>query len=467
MNPITRRLCMSLVLLGVAGPAAAQTVAPPNVHFLVDTSGSMKELPQLKNSNHVEFFSITTNGCSNPRLDAMQVARGWDPNTVYPLPDVGTGVGTDLGFPNLFQDSKFYGYMYWSDLSNPPPQWNTREAACQGQVPDWSGARAADYQQCLSCLSTKGYYKLPEAEAVNSGDLTNPNFILWGRFLNFNPPKYVTMRAVLKQVLEESQSTRVGYSHFENTALSTYLARRQNAACDVARADPNALEPYRASYINSINMLYFSTSTPLARSLLNIGYYFTSDIGVYRDVFGFSTGYSYPSSFQNSPLDSQTRSVCWGCQHSAVVIITDGEPSNDSLSPTVITRLRTLNGGPVYCPDTEPCGAGPSPSQRDKGATASYADDHSFYYLDDVAKLLATQDLQRNTPAVVGEFDTSGQQRLAVHAVGYGWHSNLLKNTAAVGGGQYHSVSDAAGLRQALQAILADVQTRAEACTLP
>ncbi len=52
----------------------------------------------------------------------------------------GTGLGSDTGFPLLFQDDKFYGYMYWADLSNPDPQWNTREEACQSQVPNWNGS---------------------------------------------------------------------------------------------------------------------------------------------------------------------------------------------------------------------------------------------------------------------------------------------------------------------------------------
>ncbi len=467
MNRITRGVCLGLALVGLAGTAGAETVAPPNIHLLIDTSGSMRELPQLLNSNHAEFFDITTNGCVNPRLEAIQTLREWDPSTVYPVPDLGTGVGMDLGFPNLFQDSKFYGYMYWADLSNPSPQWNSKEEACQLQVPDWNGARAADYQQCLGCLSTQGYYKLPEAEAVNSGDLTNPNFIFWGRFLNFNPPKYVGVRAAVKQVLEEVMSTRVGYSYFTNAAPNSSLAQGQKAACNVARTDPNAFELYRASYINGINSLTFNTGTPLARSLLNLGYYFTSDIGVYRDLFGFGTGYSYPASHQNAALTSQLRSVCWGCQQSAAIVITDGEPTNDSLHSTVVTKLRTLNGGPVYCPDTAPCGPGPL-SQRDKGSNpSSYSDDNPNYLLDDVAKLLATQDLQRSTPAVVGDFDTSGLQSLKVHTVGYGWHSNLLKNTAAVGGGLYYTADHPEALKQALQALVAHVQTQSTTCILP
>ncbi|HLL06828.1 MAG TPA: pilus assembly protein PilY [Myxococcaceae bacterium] len=437
--------------------------APPNIHFLIDTSGSMKELAQISNSNHTEFFNLTSNGCVNPRLDAFAAANGWDPNFLYPVPDPGTGLGSDNGFPNLFQDARFYGYMYWQDLSNPPTQWDGREAACQSQVPDWAGARAADYAQCLSCLSTKGYYKLPEAEAVNSGDLTNPNFIFWGRYLNFNPPKYVTARAVLKQVIKDLRRVRAGYSYFTSTTTSTELGRGQNPSCDQILSDSSSFDSNRASYINGINGLTFTTGTPLARSLLNVGYYFTSDDGVYRDVFGFGTGYGYPSAFRNGSLSAQGRSVCWGCQVSSAIIITDGEPSvGDTLSATVISKMRTLNGGPVYCPDSQPCGAGPAASQRDKGASVTnYGDDHPNYYLDDVARMLANQDLQRNTPPVVGDFNTAGKQTVSTYTVGFGINSNLLRNAAHVGGGLYYTADNAAALKQALLEIINTVQTRA------
>jgi type IV pilus assembly protein PilY1 len=435
--------------------------APPNIHFLIDTSGSMRELPQLNNSNHIEFFDNTTNGCVNARIDAFQAANAWNPATVYPKPDPGTGLGSDNGFPNLFHDDKFYGYMFWGDSSSPGWQWATKEAACQSQVPTWNGARAADYNRCLQCLDTEGYYKLPEAEAVNNGDLTNPNFILWGRFLNFNPPKYVTARSVLKQVIKDLRRVRAGYSIFINSAPSTDLLQPQNPTCSQILSDASAFDNNRASYINGINALTFSTGTPLARSLLNVGYHFTSNDNVYSNQFGFGGNFTYPSDFKNAPLNTPNRSVCWGCQVSSIIIITDGEPSGDSLNSTIITKMRTLNGGAVYCPDTLPCGPGPL-NQRDKGSNPlSFTDDNPNYYLDDVAKLLANQDLQSNSPVVVGDFNTAGKQTVSTYTVGFGINSNLLRHTAEVGNGLYYSADNAEGLKQALLEIISSVVTRA------
>ncbi|ADO69052.1 pilus assembly protein PilY [Stigmatella aurantiaca] len=492
-TPHLRRLFTGLALLGVAGAASAklgdgtttpdspaccqlttsliQDVlrgndpsgderffsadgAPPNIHFIIDVSGSMEELPQIINSDYKEFYDATVNGCTNPRLQAFSDSHSWNPSTVYPVPDPGTGIGSDTGFNNLFQDNKYYAMGFWGNQSNPTPTWNTREAACQQQVPNWNnGAGAAQYVKCLSCLSTKGYFKVYN---TTSSQRTNQNFILWGRFLNFNPPKYVTAKAVLKQVIKDLRRVRVGFSTFNATASTN--VQKMNPACQEILSNPEAFADDRADYIAKINSLVFNTSTPLARSLLNAGYYFTSHQGVYRDTtdggFGFGnanplTGYSYPADFKNDALTSETRTVCWGCQSSSIIMITDGEPTNDSLGTNVVTRIRAINGGPVNCPPSRPCNDNTGNTNNDAN-----------YLLDDVAKLLYTSDLQRNTPPVVGELNTSNQQTVNVYTVGFGINSNLLKNTADVGGGLYYTAEDAAALKAALLAIINNVQTR-------
>jgi type IV pilus assembly protein PilY1 len=444
---------------------------PPNLHFLIDTSGSMRELPQVANSDHEEFFNITVNGCNNPRLDAFSTSQGWVSAIAYPTPDRGTGHGSDNGFPDLFRDDKFYGYMFWSNSNAPAPQWNSREEACQGQVPDWNGSNAAEYSLCLSCLDTKGYYKVPGAVA-DPVLPANLDFILWGRFLNFNPPKYVTLRAALKRIIDaldgpELGGVRVGFSSFINSPTASTMGEQLNPICAQSSADASSFEPFLARYINAINGLSFTTGTPLARALINAGYSFTSGDDVYRDTFGFGSSYGYPATFRNDALTSPNRSVCWGCQTSAIILVTDGEPTGDSLAAPIASQLRTLNGGPVYCPDSQPCGPA-GLSARDKGTNPDdVSDDNPNYMLDDVAKLLATQDLQRSSPEVVGDFDTSGPQSVLTYTVGFGIDSNLLANTAKVGNGLYLTASTASQLEQALRQILTDVKSRATSCTVP
>ncbi|HYI01063.1 hypothetical protein [Hyalangium sp.] len=472
-------LCASLLLFSAActdpkpepEPEPVFT-RPPNLHFLIDTSGSMRELPQIAAGDHEEFFELTVNGCENPRLDAFSATHGWVAGVVYPQPDRGTSQGADTGFPNLFLGDKFYAYMAWGQDNAPLPQWNSREEACQSQVPDWNGANATEYSRCLSCLDTKGYFKVSFAEGRNTPPLNNSDFILWGRFLNFNPPKYVTLRMVLKRLFNELGEPelgggRVSFSSFLSTTPSSAMGERLNPICDQSSADASSFQPFRARYIDAINALSFSTGTPLARSLLNAGYFFTSGDDVYRDAFGFGQSYGYPPTFRNDALTSPDRSVCWGCQTSAAIIVSDGEPNGDSLPAATISQLRALNGGPVYCPDSRPCGSG-SLAARDKGTNPDdVSDDNPQYLLDDVAKLLATQDLQRASPEVVGDFDTTGSQHLLTYTVGFGIDSRLLENTAKEGNGLYFTTTTASELEQALRQILADVKSRAASCPVP
>ncbi|MGZ3447480.1 MAG: pilus assembly protein PilY, partial [Myxococcaceae bacterium] len=406
---------------------------PPNIHFLIDTSASMRELPQVKEGDHPSFFAAG-DGCSNTELLAMEAANGWDPSVTYPVPDP--------DHPTLFSDEKFYAYMYWDDLNAPDFQWSTKEDVCAYQHPASSDPTRELYNACLTCLQTKGFYKRPGATGARPGtDPRRLTFAFSGRLLNFNPPKYVTAKAVLKSIIQDMRRVRVGISYFDpdNSANGALMAIPQGPTCDMFRANPNAFNSVRPNVLAAVDGLHFKAATPLAESLLNLGQYFSSSDALYTDVFGFDTSF-LKSGFQNLPLTSSERSWCWACQSTSIVIITDGEPSADDHVPAA--NLEALNGGPVECPASEPC---PEDSQ---------------HKLDDVAKLLATQDLQRNSPDVVGDFDTSGRQSLTIHAIGFGVNANVLKNAARVGGGLYYTANDGTGLKQALQDIIANVNRR-------
>ncbi|HEX8705447.1 MAG TPA: pilus assembly protein PilY, partial [Myxococcaceae bacterium] len=78
------------------------------------------------------------------------------------------------------------------------------------------------------------------------------------------------------------------------------------------------------------------------------------------------------------------------------------------------------------------------------------------YLLDDVAKMLANQDLQRSSPPVVGDFNTIGKQTVSTYTVGFGINSNLLRHTALVGNGLYYTTDDAQSLKLALLDIIAN-----------
>lgn len=415
--------------------------APPNLHFLVDTSYSMLELPQVQGSDHAAFFA-QGEGCSHRELLAEQANRRWNPSTPVPPPDP--------DHPRLFEDSRYYAYHGWEASPDAPPSpWATPEEACTAQHPATEDPGRTRYGECLSCLRSRGFYLRPgTAPPGPDDDPQRGSFVLWGRFLNFNPPKYVTARAVLKSVLRELQRVRVGLSTFD-TQNGAELVLRQRPSCNELRDNPLAFQSHRERFLSAVDSLQFDDSTPLAESLLNIGQYFSSSNQVYESAFGFPARFLKPS-FANASLESPERSWCWACQATSVIIITDGEPASDQSVPA--ERLHALNGGSVGCPASAPC-----------------LDDDN-HKLDDLAHLLATQDLVRNTPEVVGELDTAGRQSLTLYGIGFGRNIHILQNAAQVGGGQYYHASNAEALTQALRSIVSTVQQRAgsfTAATLP
>ncbi|XXF77355.1 pilus assembly protein PilY [Myxococcaceae bacterium GXIMD 01537] len=435
--------------------------APSNIHFLVDTSGSMKELPFIQRSNHDAFYALgdtsssnaAHTGCNNSAIVADQTARSWNKDFKYPVPDTGTGMGSDTGKPNLFLDDRIYYYQQWGDSSSPSANWTTKEAACKAQYPlSWGGADKTKYDNCLACLANRGFFKKPGVNDYKTGSgRTDINFIFMGRYLNFNPPKYVSAKVVLKKILADADSlkrARVGLSQFfwddDDNKNGAAKVKSQNPQCDKIVQDSSAFDTnFRTNYIEAVDGLSFNTGTPLAKALLNIGQYFSSSNSVYKDTFKFSD-YYFKSDYTPPALGNQDRTWCWGCQVTSIIVITDGEPSGDTLASETKKAIQKINGGAVSCATPTDC----------------YDNDGNDAMLDDVAKFLANQDLQQNSPAQVGDLNTAGIQSLNIYTIGFGFNSKLLKNAAEVGKGEYYTANNTDELAQAVKSAIQSVQTR-------
>ncbi len=447
--------------------------APPNIHFLIDNSGSMNELAvHAALDRELDDREGLAVRCANNTLNDLLLATGWNPDPAvratdakYAYQDTGTGEGSDTGFPNLFVRNKYYRYQTW---------WDTSDKSKQDSPPAMSRANAGEvcngyfgystlgleYAACTACLNTKGYYIDPNI------DFEDPKYeddvIFTGEFLNLNPPKYVTLRIVLKNVIKNLRRMRAGYSIF-NDSDGGDLVQGQNPSCKQIIKDGSSFDSNRASYINDINSIHFKTSTPLAEALFNVGQYFSSSNSIYTTKYGFDSSY-LKTDFKNGSLNSETRSVCWGCQDSNVVILTDGEPTNDSSLP--VSRLEKINGlktPRLGCSTTSGDCKVVCPDEDSNGTPDCGNGDHQK--LDDVAKFLHENDLQESTPATIGDLNTASDQTLNIYAVAFGLSSPLLKNTTVVGGNSdgdwYYEADDRASLELALLSIIGNIETRA------
>jgi type IV pilus assembly protein PilY1 len=179
-----------------------------------------------------------------------------------------------------------------------------------------------------------------------------------------------------------------------------------------------------------INAIRPETYTPLAETLYEAGLYFKGGASY------FNPGTSYVSPIQ------------YACQKNYVIIITDGNSTQDRNSVLANGATRTIDGVNVVFPaigdrdgdQREPIGA-----HNDPGYSTNGSD-----FLDDVAKYLYDTDLRS---------DLTGSQNIITYTIGFTDLSNvdLLERTAAHGHGKYFYAQDAQSLSSAFQNIVDEI----------
>ena len=279
----------------------------------------------------------------------------------------------------MFVPTAMYTYADFrknSTTSTTTPYWNEDSA---GQITDCyardsDGIILKDYSSgsaapagsatCPACLADNGYYFFKVRYKNSSGNwvVSPPQIRLSGRWLNNNPPKFLAAKIAIKKVIWLDPNTtyatdqvRFGLSILGTTCNKTAAARlvvplaeqgkylprsddrvRQGPATHHRRAEQGS-----ARYLNLA-----SGSTPMAGALFNVGQYFTSKG---RNVYTNAFGSTYQSSYFNedasglvggtlAPWASGNCSVCWACQTSSILIVTDGSPNTEMTWPT------SLNG---------------------------------------------------------------------------------------------------------------------------
>lgn len=449
--------------------------APPNLMFLLDSSGSMMDFP-IPNYEAAPYDSggaRSNAGCTNPTYDAVIAAAAFDLSKSYPPIDLGVDPAAwngDVGYPDLFRETAFY--------ADKAP-----EACCGG---DWwvdnathytvadACALTSDPTACNTCVTTKGYWLDPvDIDTDNDGDSNDDAVkradVFHGKFMNFYPPKYHIARTVIKELIWDVKDVRMGLTILNDRSGGKLIAK-PNPPCD------KSLDPEDASWtnnrkniINSINnksTVSFGGSTPVAEALLDVGQLFTSDQATWEGWFG--PGW-YDSNFKAGDIGSEDRSVCYGCQVTSTVLISDGLPTFDNCVPQCI---KNQGATCVGCDDTwSSCGSnssGDCPAQCGTGAdckaagTSGCCQTDGKMALDDVAKWFWEKDLQTKSPGNK-KWDASGRQRMSTYAVGFGLDHPLLRNTAAVGGGEYYTANDKNTLETQLRAVISSVNQRATA----
>ncbi len=277
-----------------------------------------------------------------------------------------------------------------------------------------------------TALTNKGNYQGSTNILCNSQYRT----LRTGNYRNYlasvGGSEYVTKlsiaKTVIKNFLDTINGVRVGVMVF-NESEGGHMQSLITTLNDTTRTQLKA----------DIDAINAETWTPLGETLYEAGLYFKGGASY------FNTGVNYTSPIQ------------YHCQRNYVVIITDGESTQDRNS--VLTNGATV-GGTVY-----PKIGDQDDDKREPGMVnaPSYSDNGSDY-LDDVAKYLYDNDLRSNL---------TGQQNIITYTIGFTVSSSLLERTAMHGHGRYFYSESAQELANAFQNIVGEILAKSTSFVAP
>ena len=176
----------------------------------------------------------------------------------------------------------------------------------------------------------------------------------------------------------------------------------------------------KATLISDINAIDADGWTPLAETLAEAGLYFAGE-----DSW-FNSGVSYTSPMQER------------CQKNYIIIMTDGQPTEDRDSK--LTSGTYINGDTIGDYDND-------------GNDPGTYDNNGSDYLDDVAKYLYENDCH----PTLGDGTSFDKQNITTFTIGFQLNHQLLEDTASNGGGEYYTATNYSELSEAFYHIMSSI----------
>jgi type IV pilus assembly protein PilY1 len=420
--------------------AAAAAGLRPNILFIIDTSGSMRSEVTLPRAPYDPERAYAGN-CNADRVY-------FAPNNVNNVPRCGNAIvaavataantcaasTTALGTAGLWTGKA----AQWDDDS---ASWialqadaEDEEVECEADAgvhgPDNGSnrryARDGDAGQHWTVL---------EAEAIGWAGATvytfySANWLNW----YYSPPENAgrtrleTVQAVATNLANSIDGVNLGLMRFSNAsnAAQTDFAEGGMVNHEIAN-----LANARASIVSIVEDLTASGLTPLSETLYEAGQYFAGrdvDYGLAARIDNETLAPSVPASRRDDDQSRYQTPIEFQCQKNYAILLTDGEPTDDSTADGKIVNLP--NFGALVGGDCDGNGWGRC--------------------LDDMAEYLFRADLS----------PLPGQQNVVTYAIGFGpdvASSAILDQTAQRGGGRSFEASNVNDLTNVLRQIVSEI----------
>lgn len=285
----------------------------------------------------------------------------------------------------LFDPAAYYFPNGWGTTSATRRAHDTDAAFPGGcKLLTGAGALVKDYNnndvslgaKCTQCMADHGFFifnvKYANSKSGSNYGFTSSTTQLYfkGTFLNANPPKVVSARKVIKDLLwindaaaSKLDQVRMGLAWFAADDLGGLpvtnpadATRKLGLVPGKAKSFPVTPDNYKLGrlpimkFVNANGAAFAAQSTPLAHALLSVGQYF-ADKAVWT-AFAFNAAFNRAEFASAKSADDC--SICWDCQRNSVVVVTDGSPNETETGwPGTINNLGTT-GNAAY---TANCGA--------------------------------------------------------------------------------------------------------------
>ena len=441
-----------------------------------------------------------------PQTTLVDPGNGVASNGLADNPPWGTGC---TGNNCLFQPTAVYAYDSWNETSATPTadpctvSFNYTDFNCATKL-NQTYTFTGTLPNCAACLTDTGapgffFYDNwianyqthittgtgPSKHCTGalqtnywSGGGTS-RVLFSGGWLNANPPKFMSARKVVKttawidpNIGKSTDALRLGLSY-----MSTAITNGAAIVVPIgpSQADSNPVNPpayvaARQLILDALNHTHGGLAgwptgitppalanggTPMATGLFHVGQYF-SQPGTYSSAFGatyeLNAFKENVSGVMQAPwVTGSTATICWWCQKSMIIIVTDGSPNTEMTFPA---SLKTYDQNVYTLPSN--CGPGTKCSGAAPLSNCCSPSDSTANPPSMVPRVAAWLDGHDVVPSAL-----NGTQNVTVAAVSFnlpaGKAQTILQSTANMGGGTYNNAADgtalAAGVAQAISQV--------------
>ncbi len=423
------------------------TAVPPNVLFVVDTSGSMGSTVATQgNYDPATDYSGLPTSCaeftnnkiywSSGSVSTSCTSTRWF-DTMYMHCDAGAASLANTGF---YQDRLArYSTNYWRTLTT-SSTYKQRNVECQAD----SGVHGHNtsggmYAKDDSGNNTSGGWTNASSQEINwsaEGNYT----IFSANFMNYLRSDPTALRTRL-QIVQDVVADVVNSVNGINIGLMRFSTNQEGGSVSYA---VEAIDTARTGFVTALNAFTPSGPTPLTEVLWEAMRYFRGD----------PVDYGLTSLPTTSVLASQDASgnyispIEYQCQRNSVILLTDGASNGDNGRDAALLAMPNYQAatGLTNCPH---------PAEH----VSADGDSNDGQCLDQLADYMANED---QLPSALID-----DQFVQTYTIGFQLDHPLLNATAIEGKGLYFTADDTVGLTNAFTAIINEVLATNSTFTSP